>query len=310
MTEVRFLNQNEIDDSTLGFAVVAARYGGQWLFSRHHLRSTWELPGGHREPEERIDNTASRELREETGAEDVILEQVCVYELSGDLNGRGMLYFADVRSPGELPLSEISEVRLFDRAPDSWTYPEVHPLLFRKVQEWLCIKKGADELWDIYDSERRLTGRTIHRRETLMSGEYHLCVHIWITAPDGRFLITQRAPGKGFAGMWECTGGSALAGEDSLTAALREIREETGLCPAAGSGRVLRTIRREHDFCDVWHFRHDFTLDDIVFQEGETCGAQLVSFDRLMSMKADGILVPFEYLGKLNEWLESADNDA
>ncbi|MBE6759113.1 MAG: NUDIX domain-containing protein [Ruminococcaceae bacterium] len=303
MTEVRFYDPNEIEDSTLGFAVVAARFDGQWLYSRHYLRSTWELPGGHREPEERIDNTASRELLEETGAEDFILHPVCVYELSGDLCGRGMLYFADVRSPGALPLSEISEVRLFDYAPDSWTYPEVHPLLFRKVQEWLCMKMGADELWDVYDSERRLTGRTIRRSETLAAGEYHLCVHIWITAPDGRFLITRRAPGRGYAGMWECTGGSALAGEDSLTAALREVSEETGLAPAPDSGRVVMSIRRERDFCDIWHFRHDFSPKDIVLQEGETCGARLVSFGELLRMKAEGTLVPFAYLEELCGWI-------
>jgi len=303
MTEVRFLSRDEIEDSTLKFAVVAARYEGQWLFCLHRLRSTWELPGGHREPEESIDNTASRELREETGAEDVILEPVCVYELSGDLRGRGMLYFAEVLSAGELPLSEISEARLFGRAPDDWTYPEVHPLLLRRVQEWLCVKKGTDELWDIYDSERRLTGRTVHRGDVLRAGEHHLCVHMWITAPDGRFLITQRVPDKGFGGMWECPGGSALAGEDSLTAALREIKEETGLCPSPADGRVVMSIKREHDFCDVWLFSLDFSLDDIVFQEGETCGARLVSMEEISAMEKNGTLVPFAYLERLRECL-------
>lgn len=305
MTEVKFYDRNGVDDSTLRFAVVAARYDGGWLFSRHRLRSTWELPGGHREPGESVGSTASRELREETGAVDVILEPVCVYELSGDLKGRGMLYFADVRSPGELPLSEISEVRLFDYAPTAWTYPEVHPLLFQKVQEWLCMSKGASERWDVYDADRRLTGRTVLRSQPLTEGEYHLCVHIWITAPDGRFLITQRAPGKGYAGMWECTGGSALAGEDSLAAALREAGEETGLSPSPDSGRLLSSLRREHDFCDVWLFRHEFTLDDIVLQEGETCGARLVSLEELLAMKADGTLVPFSYLEELGGWMES-----
>lgn len=299
MTEVQFFDRNEIDDRTLKYAVVAARFEGQWLFSRHRLRSTWELPGGHREPGERIDNTAYRELREETGAEDVILEPVCVYQLSGDLKGRGMLYFADVRSPGSLPLSEISEVRLFNLAPDSWTYPDVHPQLFRMVQEWLCIRGSRDEIWAVYDRERKITGRTIRRGDVLRQGEYHLCVHAWITAPDGRFLITQRAPGKGYAGMWECSGGSAIAGEDSLTAALREVKEETGLSPAAVSGRLIMTIRREHDFCDIWHFRHDFSLEDIVLQEGETCDARLVSFDELIKMKNEGTLVPFAYLESL-----------
>lgn len=296
MTEVKFVNRHEAMDHALGYAVVAARCDGKWLFCRHSKRSTWELPGGHREPGEDIDHTAARELREETGAKEFSLEPVCVYELSGEMQGGGMLYFAEVRSLSELPPMEIAETRLFDRNPDNWTYPDVHPQLFRVVQEWLCIRGNRDEIWDIYDRERKLTGRTIRRGDVLKQGEFHLCVHAWITAPDGRFLITQRAPGKGYAGMWECSGGSAVAGEDSLTAALREVKEETGLSPAAGSGRLVMTIRREHDFCDIWHFRHYFSLDDIVLQEGETCGARLVTFDELLRMKSDGTLVPFAYL--------------
>ena len=60
-------------------------------------------------------------------------------------------------------------------------------------------------------------------------GEFHLVVYAWIRGGDGRYLLTKRSPNKGYPNMWECTGGSALAGDDSLTAALREVREETGL---------------------------------------------------------------------------------
>ena len=306
MTEVRFCDRNEADDAVMGFSVVAARHKGKWIFCRHRERDTWELPGGHREPGEDLDRTAARELREETGAEDFSLEPVCAYALSGALSGSGMLYFADVRTLGQLPPMEIAETACFDFAPDSWTYPGVQPLLFRRVQEWLCMHKGADERWDVYDGSRNLTGRTIYRSEVLKDGEYHLCVHVWIADRDGRFLITRRSPDKGFAGMWECSGGSALAGEDSLTAALRETAEETGLALTADSGKLLRTLRRQRDFCDIWLFRHDFTLEDVVLQEGETCGARLVSFDELQAMKTDGTLVPFDYIEELPEWMRGA----
>ncbi len=38
-----------------------------------------------------------------------------------------------------------------------------------------------DELWDVYDENRNLTGKTISRKKFLSgNGEYHLVVHIWI----------------------------------------------------------------------------------------------------------------------------------
>ena len=39
--------------------------------------------------------------------------------------------------------------------------------------------KNMAEFWDIYDAERRLTGKLHRRGDTLPEGEYHLVVHIW-----------------------------------------------------------------------------------------------------------------------------------
>ena len=88
------------------------------------------------------------------------------------------------------------------------------------------------ELWDVYDAAGRKTGRVQRRGDPLGPGDFHLCIHVWIVNARGEYLLTQRAPGKSMAGLWECTGGSALLGEDSLTAALREVREETGVASA------------------------------------------------------------------------------
>ncbi|AUD14346.1 hypothetical protein CW734_12755 [Planococcus sp. MB-3u-03] len=41
--------------------------------------------------------------------------------------------------------------------------------------------------------------------------------------------MTQRDPAKPLPMLWETTGGSVITGESSLTGALRELEEETGL---------------------------------------------------------------------------------
>ena len=66
---------------------------------------------------------------------------------------------------------------------------------------------------DIYDAQRRLTGR-VHRRGTpWRRGEYGLVVCVWVYDGNGNVLLTRRAPGKSFAGTWENSGGAAQAGE-------------------------------------------------------------------------------------------------
>ncbi|MBR5519813.1 MAG: NUDIX domain-containing protein, partial [Clostridia bacterium] len=71
------------DDAKLKFAVIVAKRDGKYLFCRHHNRDTYELPGGHRELGETIDEAARRELIEETGAHEFTLEPICVYSVTG-----------------------------------------------------------------------------------------------------------------------------------------------------------------------------------------------------------------------------------
>jgi dihydroneopterin triphosphate diphosphatase len=45
------------------------------------------------------------------------------------------------------------------------------------------------------------------------------------------FLVLRRAPGRLYAGQWRMVGGKIAPGETAWQAALRELREETGLEP-------------------------------------------------------------------------------
>ena len=51
------------------------------------------------------------------------------------------------------------------------------------------------EFWDIYDINKRPTGRTMKRNDwCLKDGEYHLTVLGVVARPDGTFLITKAQP--------------------------------------------------------------------------------------------------------------------
>ena len=146
-----------------------------------------------------------------------------------------------------------------------------------------------EEFWDIYDANRNKTGRVHRRGDPLPPGDYHLVVHVWILNSRGEFLITQRAPGKTYPLMWECTGGSAFVGEDSLTAALREAKEETGITLRPENGELVTVLHREDDFADVWLFRQDVVLADFVPQPAETIAARLAGPEEILRMMDAGM---------------------
>lgn len=160
-------------------------------------------------------------------------------------------------------------------------------------------RDAPDELWDIYDAAGSRTGRLQRRGAPLAPGDCHLCVHVWIQDTAGRFLLTRRAPEKSGAGLWECTGGSVLAGEDSLSAALREVKEETGLALDPGRGELLFRFSGEHYHCDVWRFRQEVRLAEVALQPGETCDAQLADAAAIRALSAAGRFLDFEDLERV-----------
>ncbi|MDD3223658.1 MAG: NUDIX domain-containing protein [Clostridium sp.] len=134
----------DVEDSLLKFAVIVAKYNGKWVFCKHKERSTYEVPGGHREENETIIDTAKRELFEETGAYKYDIRPVCIYSVIGKtrvnnsgLESYGMLYYAEVKIFKKLPESEIEKVCLFDSLPIEWTYPLIQPKLIDKVQNYI-----------------------------------------------------------------------------------------------------------------------------------------------------------------------------
>lgn len=152
------------------------------------------------------------------------------------------------------------------------------------------------ELWDIYDGRRRLTGRLHRRGEPLSIGDYHLVVHIWVKNSAGKLLITKRADNKEpFPGKWECTGGSALAGESSEAAALRETWEETGIDHARSRRRCLLSYQKEDWFGDVWLFEADFPVALVKLQKEETTAVQWADKDTILSMIKKGEFCGYDY---------------
>lgn len=136
--DVKFTDVKDVENSLFKYAVIVSCYQNKWIYCKHRDRETWEIPGGHREPAERILDTAKRELYEETGALDYKLFPVCAYCVTS----YGLLCFADVKTIGSLPPFEMERIQFFDQEPKMLTYPDIQPYLFDRVKYWLEKNKS------------------------------------------------------------------------------------------------------------------------------------------------------------------------
>ena len=139
MIEVKFYDQ--VADELLKFAVIISKTNGKWVFCKHKERNTYEVPGGHREENETILETAKRELKEETGALDFSLSPICVYSVTGknkvNETGEetyGMLFFADIKTFENELHSEMEKILITDTLVENWTYPLIQPKLIEEAK--------------------------------------------------------------------------------------------------------------------------------------------------------------------------------
>lgn len=152
------------------------------------------------------------------------------------------------------------------------------------------------ELWDIYDINKKKIGRTAERDVyQFKEGEYHIVVTGIIINSKNEILISKRAEHKKFGLMWECSGGSILAGETSLEGIIRELKEELGIEFSKKEAIFLKEIRRDKlppDFKDLWLFRRDIDKREITFPDGESIDAKWVTIDEFVKMYENKEIVP------------------
>ena len=134
------------------------------------------------------------------------------------------------------------------------------------------------ETWDLYTADGQRTGMTMTRGEKIPAGYFHMVCDVLIRHTDGDYLLMLRSKEKRvYPGRWESTcGGSALAGEDAPTAALRELWEETGI--VLEELELIGQTVSEH-FGSI-HFSYlgitDCPKDSVTLQPGETEGYRWV----------------------------------
>ncbi len=156
------------------------------------------------------------------------------------------------------------------------------------------------EYFDLYSADRRKLGRKIQRGAPIPKGEYHIVVQIMTINNNGDILLTQRVPEKTSGGKWECSGGCAISGETSRSAAVRELFEETGIRTSVDEIDLEWSITTDSMLRDFYIVNKNISLESIRLQAAEVCAAKWVSLERLEEMVQCG-----QTTRTVAKWLDS-----
>ena len=167
------------------------------------------------------------------------------------------------------------------------------------------------EMWDACDRQGRKTGQTVPRGPVMPEGLYHRVCGILVEHADGTYLLMKRHPQKEtWPGVYEASGGgSVIAGEEPYEAALRELKEETGI--EAETLVPLYEESRKQSLYYGYLCQTDWPKDLITLQEGETVDyrwarpgeiAQMMQAQPPVCIIQRGVLV---YLGLMEDGQEN-----
>lgn len=141
------------------------------------------------------------------------------------------------------------------------------------------------EYLDVRDYDGNKLGFTVERGNHSHDGWWYLCIHAYIMNDEGKFLIQQRSMTKKyFPGIWDITCGAALAGENSLDAAIRETKEELGLDVSNFDRTFIGTSHCYDCVNHVYLFKGNFAFSDLTLKEDEVMAVKLVTGNELLEL--------------------------
>jgi isopentenyldiphosphate isomerase len=159
------------------------------------------------------------------------------------------------------------------------------------------------ELWDVLDEHGNKTGKVINSGAAMERGEYRRLIDVWIINEGNEFLISKRTSVKQpYPNMWNPVCGSVVAGEDSISAALRETKEELGIILNPKNGRLVKSSKCwETAIVDVWLFHQEVNINTVVLQKEETDDIMWATSDLLKQMINNDEFIHHERIPYTNE---------
>ncbi len=151
------------------------------------------------------------------------------------------------------------------------------------------------EYFDVLDENGNKIGKIKLRNEVHRDGNWHKSVHIWILNDNGDVLLQRRCPTKDSnPNMLDIScAGHLSAGDESLDAAIREIKEELNLDIGKEELQFIKTIKKSskytesfinNEFSDMYILRTNKEITDMRYQEEEITEIFFVSYKKFKEM--------------------------
>ena len=275
-----------------------------------------DIPGGHRENGESTEQSAFREVYEETG---ITPEKIAVLGYAkcnvSDASSQYpypipysyMIFYVGITQDKESTNGNGAWLSLSEARENSWV--KENRTLFESAYQESKILRGlyTKSSLDVYTSEGKFLGSTSYDR-VHRQGLWHRGVHVWILNSKGEFLIQRRGPYvQTSPNLYEHTAtGHIDSGQTSVQAALKEIEEEVGIHVSSDELIFIGTIidqftmyegtLQNNEFDDVYLVRRDIEEQEIKHNEHEVLS--FTYFDAreylLRGRHGDPALVPRE----------------
>ena len=152
------------------------------------------------------------------------------------------------------------------------------------------------EKWDLYTLDRVKTNRVITRGDDIPKNLYHLVVHVCIFNAKNQMLIQQRQTfKKGWPNMWDVTvGGSAMIGENSRQAAMREVAEELGLKIDLKNTPPVITKYFSEGFDDIYILEKEIDISKLTLQYEEVQAVKWAGIEEILDMIGLKKFIPYD----------------
>jgi isopentenyldiphosphate isomerase len=152
-----------------------------------------------------------------------------------------------------------------------------------------------EEYFDILDENGNKTGKTKLRSEVHRDGDWHKAVHIWIINDKGDILLQRRCATKDSnPNMLDISSAGHLsAGDDSLSGAMRELKEELNINVKPEELQFIKTLKKSsrytetfinNEFADLYILRTNKTINEMRYQEEEISEIFYVPYKEFKNM--------------------------
>lgn len=144
------------------------------------------------------------------------------------------------------------------------------------------------EYRDLYDENRKPTGKKILKGGKVPSNMYYITVVVFIINSRGEHLLQINKKYN----LWSITGGHPKSGESSIEGIINEIKEELGIDTKQDELNLFKTVKTADDFIDLYYCKKDININDIIKQEEEVGDIKWFSTEEINDLVLNQKIIP------------------